>query len=64
MNIILHPTYFPTIAHFIAIANSTTVTFEKHDNFQKQSYRNRMNIYGANGKLTLNVPASRSKNTD
>ena len=64
MNTILHPTYFPTIAHFVAIAKSSTVTFERHDNFQKQSYRNRMNIYGANGKLSLNVPVSRAKNTD
>jgi len=62
MNIILHPTYFPTIAHFIAIANARVITFEKHDNFQKQSYRNRMQIYGANGKLQLSVPVTHGKN--
>jgi len=59
--IILHPTYFPTIAHFVAIANADGVTFEKHDNFQKQSYRNRMQIYGANGLLKLSLPVAHAK---
>ena len=61
MNLLIHPTYFPTIAHFVAIANATTITFEKEDNFQKQTYRNRMFIYGANGKLLLNIPTKHNK---
>lgn len=61
MNILIHPTYFPTIAHFIAIAKASIVTFETADNFQKQSYRNRMYIYGANGKLQLNIPVKHNK---
>lgn len=56
MSIILHPTYFPCISHFTAIANADSVTFEIEDNYQKQTYRNRTYIYGANGKLLLNVP--------
>ncbi|WP_289046336.1 WbqC family protein [uncultured Olleya sp.] len=56
MNIVLHPTYFPSIAQFVAIAKAESLTFEIHDNFQKQSYRNRTYIYGANGKLQLSVP--------
>lgn len=56
MNIILHPTYFPNIAHFVAMANADEVAFEVDDNFIKQTYRNRTLIYGANGKLTLNIP--------
>ncbi|MBD0824979.1 WbqC family protein [Aestuariibaculum marinum] len=56
MNIIIHPTYFPSIAHFVAIANAGRVTFEVDDNFLKQTYRNRAYIYGANGKQTLNIP--------
>lgn len=61
MNLLLHPTYFPTIAHFVAIVNASTVTFEAADNFQKQTYRNRMFIYGANGKLLLNIPVKHNK---
>ncbi|CAH8283972.1 WbqC-like protein [Mariniflexile fucanivorans] len=56
MNILLHPTYFPNIAHFVAIANAEKVMFEVDDNFLKQTYRNRTYIYGANGKLALNIP--------
>jgi hypothetical protein len=62
MNILIHPTYFPTVAHFVAIANADTVVFEAEDNFQKQTYRNRMYIYGANGKLLLNIPVKHNKN--
>ena len=56
MNILIHPTYFPSIAHFTAIAQAEFVTFEVADNYQKQTYRNRAYIYGANGKMSLNVP--------
>ena len=56
MHILIHPTYFPSIAHFAAIVQSEFVTFEVADNYQKQTYRNRAYIYGANGKLSLNVP--------
>lgn len=56
MNVLLHPTYFPSIAHFVAIAKSESVIFEIEDNYQKQTYRNRTYIYGANGRLLLNVP--------
>ncbi len=56
MNSIFHPTYFPNIAHFVAIAKADAIVFEVDDNFLKQTYRNRTYIYGANGKLALNIP--------
>lgn len=56
MKVLIHPTYFPNIAHFVAISQAETITFEMADNFQKQTYRNRTYIYGANGKLLLNIP--------
>ncbi|WP_027137037.1 WbqC family protein [Gaetbulibacter saemankumensis] len=56
MNILIHPTYFPSIAHFSAIAAAEHVILEVQDNFVKQTYRNRAYIYGANGKLALNIP--------
>lgn len=61
MTIILHPTYFPNIASFVALTQAKHTTFEVHDNFLKQTYRNRTNIYGANGKLTLNIPVIHSQ---
>ncbi|CAA0146776.1 WbqC family protein [Tenacibaculum maritimum] len=50
------PTYFSPISQYAAIAQSEKVVFEAEDNFQKQTYRSRCYIYGANGKQLLNVP--------
>lgn len=61
MSIVIHPTYFPTVANFVAIANAKTIVFEMDDNFLKQTYRNRLYIYGANGKLCLNIPVIHSQ---
>ncbi|SDS31866.1 WbqC-like protein family protein [Formosa sp. Hel1_31_208] len=56
MDVLLHPTYFPSIAHFVAMLQADHIVFEVCDNYQKQTYRNRCSIYAANGKLDLNVP--------
>ena len=61
MNVLMHPTYFPSIAHFVAMIQAETLIFEMSDNYQKQTYRNRATIYGANGKLDLNVPVHYSQ---
>ncbi|MGB5262330.1 MAG: WbqC family protein [Lutimonas sp.] len=53
---VLQPTYFSPIAQYVAIAQTQEFRFELEDNFQKQTYRNRCYIYGANGKLSLNIP--------
>jgi hypothetical protein len=61
MNIIIHPSYFPSISHFVAIAKAEKVTFEMDDNYQKQTNRNRMYIYSPNGIQLLNIPIKHSK---
>jgi hypothetical protein len=61
MTILIHPTYFPNIAHFSAMVQAKTVTFEIDDNYQKQTYRNRTYIYAANGKLQLSIPIIHSQ---
>lgn len=60
-NILLHPSYFPSISHFVAIAQADLVTFEMEDHFQKQTNRNRMYIYSPNGIQLLNIPVKHSK---
>lgn len=60
-NILIHPSYFPSISHFVAIAQAEKVTFEINDNFQKQTNRNRMYIYSPNGIQLLNIPIKHSK---
>ena len=61
MNTLLHPTYFPSISHFVAMAQSEEITFEIEDNFQKQTNRNRTYIYSPNGIQLLNIPVKHSK---
>ncbi|WP_149276916.1 WbqC family protein [Pareuzebyella sediminis] len=55
MKILLHPTYFPSIAHFIAIVQNE-VCWEVEDNYQKQTYRNRCYICTDQGKHMLSIP--------
>lgn len=61
MNTLLHPTYFPSISHFVAMVQSESITFEIEDNFQKQTNRNRTYIYSPNGIQLLNIPVKHSK---
>jgi hypothetical protein len=61
MNALIHPTYFPSISHFAAMAQADSITFEMEDNFQKQTNRNRMYIYSPNGIQLLNIPVKHSK---
>ena len=60
MNILIHPTYFPSISHYIAMIKADMVTLEMEDNFQKQTNRNRMYIYSPNGVQLLNIPVKHS----
>lgn len=59
-SILLHPTYWPSIAQMVQVAQTEKVIFERWDNYQKQTYRNRAYIAHANGKLSLNVPVLHS----
>ncbi|MDX1761653.1 MAG: WbqC family protein, partial [Christiangramia sp.] len=54
--VLLHPSYFGPISQWVAYAKADKVFFENEDNYQKQTYRNRMYIYDANGRLSLNIP--------
>lgn len=60
MDLLIYPTYFPSISHFVAMAKADTVTFETEDNFQKQTNRNRTYIYSPNGVQLLNIPIKHS----
>ena len=56
MKIIVHPTYFPNIEFFSHLLKSKNLTFEINDFYQKQTFRNRTQIYSSNGKLNLVIP--------
>lgn len=54
--ILVHLPYFGTVLHFMELVKPAAIYLENEDNYQKQTYRNRTNIYGANGLLSLNIP--------
>ena len=53
--------YYGPIHFYKEVVKYNSITFERFENFQKQTYRNRQYIYGANGKLMLNIPIKHSK---
>lgn len=60
MSILIHPSYFPSVSHYVAMVQAENILFEVDDNFQKQTNRNRMYIYSANGVQLLNIPIKHS----
>lgn len=61
-SILLHPVYFGPIDYFCALYKSAQIVWEINDNYQKQTYRTRQYIYGANGRLLLNIPIVHPQN--
>lgn len=55
------PAYFPSIQYIGALIKAKEVSFTLESNYQKQTYRNRCSIYGANGKLNLTIPIQHTK---
>ncbi len=53
--------YFPPIQFFRHALGGGNNVLELHDNFQKQSYRNRCEIYSPMGKMNLVVPVQHGK---
>lgn len=59
MKIILGTQYFGNIDYFTQINRADEVLIEINDHYEKQSFRNRTTILGANGPLNLVVPLLR-----
>ena len=57
--ILLSTAYFGSIQYFTKFLLPGTIEIEYHENFIKQTYRNRCTIAGANGPLNLTVPVIR-----
>lgn len=51
--------YLPPVEFFIRLTTSTGILVEACENFQKQTFRNRCSILGANNILTLTVPVKK-----
>jgi len=63
-SVLIHPSYGTPVAQYAAIAQCETLVWELGDNFQKQTYRNRMNIATSTGVLRLSIPIIHKKNKE
>ena len=57
--ILLSTAFFPSVTYIAAIAQAREVQIESHENYLKQTYRNRCEILTANGLLSLSIPVSK-----
>ncbi|HDP54231.1 MAG TPA: hypothetical protein ENN24_00895 [Bacteroidetes bacterium] len=53
---ILSIAYLPPISFIKQLLSAKEIFLEKHETYTKQTYRNRCEIYSANGKLSLSIP--------
>ncbi|OFX89385.1 MAG: hypothetical protein A2W99_13905 [Bacteroidetes bacterium GWF2_33_16] len=56
---LLSTAYLAPIQYYTKLLKYKEVLIEVHENYPKQSYRNRCNIYGANGLLSLSIPVKK-----
>lgn len=61
--VLLSSCYLAPIVYFRALARANSAAIEVNDNYQKQSYRNRCHIAGANGRLSLSIPVEKPSST-
>jgi hypothetical protein len=54
--VLLSTAYLPNLHYLSQVLNRDAIVLEKHENFVKQSYRNRCEIMSSNGKLSLSIP--------
>lgn len=56
---LLSTAYFPNIQYVSKLLRHKKCWVDVHETYQKQSFRNRCTIFGANGKLDLSIPVVR-----
>lgn len=58
-HVLLSTAYFPPVQYFSVIRRFRNILIEKHENYNKQTYRNRAVILTANGVMPLVIPVKR-----
>lgn len=58
--VLLSSCYLAPVTYYALLFNAEQVTIEVCDHYQKQSYRNRCHIAGANGILPLSIPVEKT----
>jgi|BioPla2DNA2_1021312.scaffolds.fasta_scaffold00114_6 hypothetical protein len=59
--VLLPSFYLAPVEYYAALFHAHSAQVEVHDHYQKQSYRNRCVIAGANGPMTLSIPVEKAK---
>ncbi|MEQ9301540.1 MAG: WbqC family protein [Cyclobacteriaceae bacterium] len=59
--IVIESQYLPGIAYFSLLACADTIVIDSHENYIRQTYRNRAEILGSNGVINLTVPVERGR---
>ena len=54
--VLLSTAYLPPVSYFAIMAKADEVVIEQYETYPKQTYRNRCEIYSANGKIPLIIP--------
>ena len=60
MDIYLSSAYLAPVQYYTKIYSDNNIIIEQHDNYQKQTYRNRCVIISANGPIPLSIPVIHS----
>ena len=58
VNEVVFPLLYAAPISFYSLWLSSNAELDKFENFQKQTFRNRCRVYGANGVITLSVPVT------
>jgi hypothetical protein len=54
--------YFPPVISYITLLKATYIEFCVYDSWERQRFRNRMMVAGANGLLLLSIPVAGGRN--
>ena len=60
---LLPSSYLAPIGYYAFLIQKPNCEIEQYEHFVKQSIRNRCDIFGANGKLTLSIPKLRKSSS-
>ena len=60
-SVLLAPAYCGPVHYFVQIAGYGKVYLEQHENYIRQTYRNRCVILGSNGPLPLTIPVEHGR---
>ncbi|HPB35495.1 MAG TPA: WbqC family protein [Bacteroidales bacterium] len=58
--VLLSTAYLAPVSYYVLLARAGRVVIEQHENYQKQSYRNRCLIAAANGPMVLSIPVKKN----